>query len=83
MLAAGQCHSDRQLSAYGLIWLWQDFRSRRSSQCGGRLVRIAAEVGDQDDTVTEERDAGASGHQAFLQLDVGDMAFVDPGVVGG
>ncbi|PVE13670.1 hypothetical protein Y717_14660 [Streptomyces scopuliridis RB72] len=40
-------------------------------------------MGDQDDAVTEERDAGASGHQAFLQLDVGDTAFDDPGVVRG
>ena len=50
----------------------------------GRPVRVAAaEVGDQDDAVTEETDAGASGHDAFLQLDVGDAAFVDPGVVRG
>jgi hypothetical protein len=40
---------------------------------------VAAEVGDQDDAVTEKWDAGAAGHQAFLQLDIGDAAFVDPG----
>ncbi len=44
---------------------------------------MAAEVGDQNDAVAKERDAGASGHQAFLQLDVGDTAFVDAGVVRG
>ncbi|MFF9220767.1 transposase family protein [Streptomyces viridosporus] len=27
------------MSAYGLFWLWQDFRSRRSSRCRGRPVR--------------------------------------------
>ncbi|MFE8950356.1 hypothetical protein [Streptomyces sp. NPDC007856] len=38
-------------------------------------------MGDQDNAVAEERDTGAVGHQAFLQLDVGDAAFVDSGVV--
>lgn len=33
--------------------------------------------------MAEQGDAGASGHEAFLQFDVGDAAFVDPGVVGG
>jgi hypothetical protein len=40
-------------------------------------------VGDQDDAVAEEWDAGAAGHEAFLQLDIGDAAFVDAGVVEG
>ncbi|MEV5205658.1 hypothetical protein [Streptomyces sp. NPDC053720] len=40
-------------------------------------------MGDQDDAVAEKWDAGASAHQAFLQLDVGDAAFVDAGVVKG
>ncbi|MFI0928384.1 hypothetical protein ACH4TP_31370 [Streptomyces sp. NPDC021012] len=47
-------------------------------------VRVAAvEVGEQDDAVAEERDAGASGHETFLQFDVGDATFVDHGVVRG
>ncbi|MFG3268666.1 hypothetical protein [Streptomyces bobili] len=40
-------------------------------------------MGDQDDAVAQERNAGASCHQAFLEFDVGDAAFVDAGVVGG
>ncbi|WP_406163812.1 hypothetical protein OG298_43860 (plasmid) [Streptomyces sp. NBC_01005] len=40
-------------------------------------------MGDQDDAVTEKWDAGAAGRQAFLQLDIGGAAFVDPGVVRG
>ncbi|WP_411111524.1 hypothetical protein [Streptomyces sp. c-19] len=40
-------------------------------------------MSDQNDAVAEERDAGASSHQAFLQFDVGDAAFVDSGVVRG
>ncbi|MEU7607513.1 hypothetical protein [Streptomyces sp. NPDC041003] len=40
-------------------------------------------MGDQDDAVAEEWDAGTAGHQAFLQFDVGDAAFVDSGVIGG
>ncbi|MET9592117.1 hypothetical protein ABZY45_14345 [Streptomyces sp. NPDC006516] len=40
-------------------------------------------MGDQDDALTEKRDAGTSGHDPFLQLDVGDAAFVDSGVVRG
>lgn len=31
----------RHLSAYGLLWLWQDFRSRRSSLCNGRSMGTA------------------------------------------
>lgn len=38
-------------------------------------------MGDQDDAVAEEWHARAAGHQPFLELDVGDAAFVDPGVV--
>jgi hypothetical protein len=50
----------------------------------GRPARIAAaEVGDQNDAVAEESHAGASAHQAFLQFQVGDAAFVDTGVVRG
>jgi hypothetical protein len=40
-------------------------------------------VGDQDDTVAEERDAGAPCHQAFLELDVRDAALVDTGIADG
>lgn len=40
-------------------------------------------MGDQDDAVAEKGDASTAGHQAFLQLDVGDAAFIDPGVVKG
>ncbi|WKX23632.1 hypothetical protein [Streptomyces sp. HUAS CX7] len=40
-------------------------------------------MGDQDDAVAEKRDASTSSHDPFLQLDVGDAAFVDPGVVMG
>lgn len=40
-------------------------------------------MGDQDDAVAEEEDAGAACHDPFLQLDVGDAAFVDHGVVRG
>ncbi|WP_211267723.1 hypothetical protein [Streptomyces aureocirculatus] len=32
-------------------------------------------MGDQDDAVAEKRDTGSSGHEAFLQLDVGDAPF--------
>lgn len=50
----------------------------------GWPVRVtAAQVGDQDDAVAEKWDAGAAGHEAFLQLDIGDAAFVDHGVVEG
>ncbi|WP_306327444.1 hypothetical protein [Streptomyces venezuelae] len=40
-------------------------------------------MGDQNDAMAEEGDAGAVGHEAFPQLDVGDPAFADAGVVGG
>ncbi|MFD7770914.1 hypothetical protein [Streptomyces sp. NPDC059787] len=33
--------------------------------------------------MAEELDAGASGHQALLQVDIGDPALVDAGVVRG
>ncbi|WP_411119917.1 hypothetical protein [Streptomyces sp. 058-1L] len=49
-----------------------------------QLVRItAAEVGDQDNPVTEEWDVGATSHQTLLQFDLGDASFVDAGVVRG
>ncbi|MGV4928253.1 hypothetical protein [Streptomyces sp. BHT-5-2] len=40
-------------------------------------------MGDQDDAVAEEWDAGAASHEAFLQLDIGNTAFVDSGIVWG
>ncbi|MEF9520319.1 hypothetical protein [Streptomyces sp. RB13] len=43
----------------------------------------SAEVGDQDDAVAEETDAGSSGHESFLQFDIGDATLVDSGVVWG
>ncbi|MCX4718715.1 hypothetical protein OG818_23470 [Streptomyces virginiae] len=40
-------------------------------------------MGDQDDAMAEKRDASTACHQAFLQLDVGDAAFIHSGVVWG
>jgi hypothetical protein len=40
-------------------------------------------VGDRNHTWAEKRGAGASGHQALPQLDIGDPALVDAGVVRG
>ncbi|MGW0737657.1 ATP-binding protein [Streptomyces sp. NPDC002851] len=37
-------------------------------------------MGDQNDPVAEERDAGASGHQVLPENDVSDAAFVDTNV---
>ncbi|WP_251019186.1 hypothetical protein [Streptomyces sp. ISL-11] len=40
-------------------------------------------MGDQDDSAAEKWDACTAGHEAILQFDVGDTAFVDAGVVAG
>ncbi|MGW7201830.1 hypothetical protein, partial [Streptomyces chryseus] len=32
-------------------------------------------MGDQDDALVEEWNVGAAGHEAFLQLDVGDSEY--------
>ncbi|MGX8910258.1 hypothetical protein ACR820_34415 [Streptomyces netropsis] len=34
----------RRMSAYASTWLWQDFRSRRSSRGEGRPTRIAGRI---------------------------------------
>ncbi|WP_345669315.1 hypothetical protein [Streptomyces similanensis] len=40
-------------------------------------------MGDQDDVVAEEWDPGPAGHEASLQLGIGNAAFIDPRVVEG
>jgi hypothetical protein len=40
-------------------------------------------VGHEDDAVAQERNAGAAGHDPFLELQVRDPAFVDAGVERG